>query len=81
MMNVIFERYNLINILQFLKKYMFCERGDKIDDFLEVIVKENSEIAIASLFQSSSLFDEEDFLEVNILFNICVQINLLFISH
>lgn len=40
-MNVVFEKYNIMNIFSFLKKYMFCERGDKIDDFLEVIVKDN----------------------------------------
>ncbi|KAL4480411.1 hypothetical protein ABPG74_020927 [Tetrahymena malaccensis] len=62
-MNIIFEKYNIMNIFSFLKKYMFCERGDKIDDFLEVIVKENCQIELISLYEASSLFDEEDFLE------------------
>ncbi|KAL4505924.1 hypothetical protein ABPG72_013685 [Tetrahymena utriculariae] len=62
-MNIIFEKYNIMNIFSFLKKYMFCERGDKIDDFLEVIVKENCQIELVSLYEASSLFDDEDFLE------------------
>lgn len=40
-MNLVFEKFHMRNILSFFKRYMFCERGDKIDAFLDVIVKEN----------------------------------------
>ena len=44
----------------FLKKLLLCERGDKVDSFLEVLVKPNGEINELKLLELSHLFDDDD---------------------
>jgi len=59
MIQILLEKHHLKNILDYLKKSLFGENGDKADNFAEILFKENSVTDWQAIVNSNSYWDEK----------------------
>lgn len=57
----------MVETFKFLKNYFFCQKGDKIDEFIGHIVMDNNTINYTAIFTASNLFEEKDVYDVKFL--------------
>ncbi|KRX10450.1 hypothetical protein PPERSA_08752 [Pseudocohnilembus persalinus] len=62
LVGLVFEKFQLLQILKFMKGYFLCYKGEKIDEFVSYIVLDNNTInKLGLLAAAQNLFDENDY--------------------
>eukprot|EP01017_Pseudomicrothorax_dubius_P019787 TRINITY_DN2180_c0_g1_i3.p1 TRINITY_DN2180_c0_g1~~TRINITY_DN2180_c0_g1_i3.p1 ORF type:complete len:498 (-),score=143.70 TRINITY_DN2180_c0_g1_i3:46-1467(-) len=58
LLHILLESDNFLDILTYFKSVFLCTRGDKIDEFLDFLFKENGELNWSSLKDANILFSD-----------------------
>jgi len=59
MVQILLEKHHLKSVLEYLKKSLFGENGDKADNYAETLFKENSTTDWQAIVNSNSYWDEK----------------------
>ena len=59
MVQILLEKHKLKSVLEYLKKSLFGENGDKADNYAESLFRENSVTDWQAIVNSNSYWDEK----------------------
>lgn len=58
MMQILKEKYKLMDAFKILKSFMFGEKGDRLDSYTELLFKETSTVNWSAVFNANSYFED-----------------------